>query len=125
MDKDSHKLELLRKALQLIWEKAKEDGQITEDEKAIIDTVTSSLESYEELYENAIEDGVITQEERNQLLDLEEEIYSEAYFTAMQDDVLTDEEAILFKILMKTVNPKADVDWVDREVRSSNIQKEV
>ncbi len=119
MEKAQKRLELIRQALNKLWEKAKEDGVVTEDEKAIIDAVTESLEVYESVFDKAVEDNIITPEERNELLDLEEKMYSDSYFTAMRDNILTEEEALLLKTLMLTINPKSDVSWLDVDLKKN------
>ncbi len=113
-------MERIREALTQIWQKAKEDGVVTDDEQAIIDTVTSSVEKLEETFEKAAEDGIITQEERNDLYDLEEKMYSDTYFTAMSDNVLTQEEALLLRTLILTINPNSDVTWLEKDIGSKD-----
>ena len=47
IDQTNKKLELFRKAVDLIIKKALEDQKITEEEQAIIDSVKESVEKYE------------------------------------------------------------------------------
>lgn len=119
VDRTQKRMDLIREALILIWKKAKEDDIITPDEKAIIDSVTTSIETLESTFKKAAEDGIITQEEMIELFDLEEKMYSDAYFTAMRDNILTEEEALLLKALILTINPKSDISWLESDISST------
>lgn len=115
MDKDQEKLERMKKALNLITQKAEQDGKITDEEKTILNSVKNNVEEYATYLEKALEDNIIDEKERNQLIDLEESIYAEAYFSAMNDNKLDGDEVLLLKTLIRSIDPKASVDWLDQD----------
>ncbi|MCY3414460.1 MAG: hypothetical protein INQ03_22625 [Candidatus Heimdallarchaeota archaeon] len=117
MDVVEEKAKQFKQAIQKIIERAKEDGVITEEEQAIIDTIKFNIESYQKMLEKALDDNIITQEERNQLNDLEEKIYGDSYFTAMDDKVISKDESTLIKTLLWSVDPDADVSWLKEDMK--------
>ncbi len=114
MNKEFDKLERLKRGFELLRARAMEDGIITQEEAAILEAVETNLAKYEKLVEDAAEDGIITQDEKNQLIDFEEKIMSDAYFVADEDNQVSKDEAELIKVLIKVIDEKASVDWLDK-----------
>ncbi len=117
MNKEFNRLERLKRGFEQLRARAMEDGIITEEESAILEAVETNLTKYEKLIEDAAEDGIITQEEKNQLIDFEEKIMSDAYFVADEDDRVSPDEAELIKLLIKVIDEKASVDWLDEDIQ--------
>ena len=116
MKLEKDKLERLKKAMESILEKAKEDGRVTEDEQAIIDTLEKSIDEFEKYLEVALEDGVIDEVEREKLHNLEEEIMSGSYFEAMKDEKITMDEILLLRTLYHVAYPTADTTWLEEDL---------
>lgn len=115
---EKQKLDRLKRAMESILEKAKEDGKVTEDEQAIINILEDTISNFEQYLEVAMEDGVIDEEEREKLHHLEEEIMSGSYFEAMKDEVITQDEVLLLKTLYHVAYPNADTEWLDSDLVS-------
>ena len=75
------------------------DDTITEEEKIILDSVTTNVDVFNSAYKKAMEDNVITDGEFLELQDLWHKIYDDSYTEAMSDKNLSDDEAaMVFKI---------------------------
>ena len=89
----------IRDVLLLLFNKAEEDGLISEDEKQIIDSVELSVERYEKELEKALEDGILTEDEIFLLVSLKKDILLDAWNKAEDDWQLSKEEEELIVLL--------------------------
>lgn len=78
---------------------AESDGDLDEDEKALIDKVRVDLSTYHEALEEALEDSVITKEELEELEGIKEMLVTNAVSLARTDQQITPEESALIKKL--------------------------
>jgi hypothetical protein len=85
--------------LLLLFNKAEENGLISEDEKQIIDSVELSVERYEKELEKALEDGILTEDEIFLLVSLKKDILLDAWNKAEDDWQLSKEEEELIVLL--------------------------
>lgn len=99
-DEDS----LLDKTLKILFDKAFEDGLVTDDEFEIIQTVEINIEKYTEALDKALEDNIITSEEADRLEQLKKEILKKAQEVAEIDGVVDEEETALLKKLTEALN---------------------
>ncbi|MFQ5887265.1 MAG: hypothetical protein ACE5HY_01045 [Candidatus Hydrothermarchaeales archaeon] len=77
-------------------EKALEDGCISAEEHALLDSISKNYGIYENSLKSAVGDGIISDEEEEKLRDLRKKVYEEALKVALADGVITeDEKAIL------------------------------
>ena len=86
---------------------AERDGEISDDEKDLINSVKVDLEVYFDALEKANEDNIITIEERAELEKIKEEIMENVVNVARQDEVVTKEERELVKRLASYMADKS------------------
>ncbi len=86
---------------------AERDGEISDDEKDLINSVKVDLEVYFDALEKANEDNIITIEERAALEKIKEEIMENVVNVARQDEVVTKEERELVKRLASYMADKS------------------
>ncbi len=80
-------------------EKALEDGFISADEHAMLESVSKNFGIYEDSLKKAVDDGVISDVEEENLRNLRKMVYEEALKVALKDGNITkDEQGILNNI---------------------------
>lgn len=89
---------------------ALEDGEITEDENAILTAANEYLKNFKELYDKAWKDNVITEMERKLLEKAQDRITTQIEDIANADNVITDEEKALLKVFE---------DVIEKEIKRS------
>jgi len=89
----------IRDVILLLFNKAEEDGLISEDEKQIIDSVEISVERYEKELEKSLEDGVLNEEEISLLSTLKKDVLLDAWDKAEDDWHLSRDEEKLIVLL--------------------------
>ncbi|MFQ6136957.1 MAG: hypothetical protein ACE5PM_07240 [Candidatus Hydrothermarchaeales archaeon] len=90
-------------AYRVMFEKALKDGYISEEEHALLDTISGNYGIYESSLKDALEDGIIDDDEEVRLRNLRKKIYEVALSTALNDGVITDDEKAILDHLKKSV----------------------
>ncbi|MHA2365997.1 MAG: hypothetical protein ACXAC7_18710 [Candidatus Hodarchaeales archaeon] len=80
------------------------DGIITEEEDAIIASVTWNLAQFAEVVEKAEEDGVITQDEVEKIDFFMAQIIRDPEILAHRDGKVTEDEAFLLTVIRKVID---------------------
>lgn len=88
---------------QEMLERALEDGYISGDEHAILDSISENYGIYEKSMKDAIKDGIISDAEEEKLRNLRKKIYEEALKIALTDSVITDDEKAILDNLKSSV----------------------
>ncbi len=88
---------------QEMLERALEDGYISEDEHALLDSISENYGIYEKSLKKAIEDGIISDVEEENLGNLRKKIYEDALKIALADGIITDDEKAILDNLKTTV----------------------
>ncbi|MFQ5975824.1 MAG: hypothetical protein ACE5J5_05885 [Candidatus Hydrothermarchaeales archaeon] len=88
---------------QKMLERALEDGYISEDEHALLDSISKTFGIYDNSLKEAIKDGVISDDEEEKLRDLRKKIYEEALKVALTDNEITEDEKAILDNLKTTV----------------------
>ncbi|MHA2365220.1 MAG: hypothetical protein ACXAC7_14770 [Candidatus Hodarchaeales archaeon] len=99
---------MLRECLKI----ALKDGEISTDEKKIIDSVLDDLEKFNKAYQQAWDDNIITKEEKELLNKLWNEIYNNSEKIAMNDRKITIEEFKLLKRISRTIRLSKGFDKI-------------
>lgn len=92
-----------KKIYNQILDKANEDGIITSDEQAIIDSIKSNISKYQEILEDSYEDEIITAEEQNDMYLSRKHMLEEALSIAKEDNKITQDEFKLLKIIRQII----------------------
>ncbi len=87
-----------------IAEKAKEDGEISDDEYKILEKVSFDVAEYMVFLEKASDDDEIDEIERKTLLNLRKKILFNAMEVASEDGRVTDEEHALISEIIRILN---------------------
>ncbi|MEE8358609.1 MAG: hypothetical protein V3R82_04285 [Candidatus Hydrothermarchaeales archaeon] len=89
---------------QEMLERALEGGYISEDEHALLDSISENYGIYEKSLKKAIEDGIISDiEEEENMRNLRKKIYEDALKIALADGIITDDEKGILDNLKTTV----------------------
>ena len=89
--------------IEMIGDIADQDGTISRDEQALLDSIFNDLSNYRVLVLDALDDGVITKEEESQMQTFRERILENANSMAMRDGEFTDDEEQLLESLLEFV----------------------
>ena len=79
--------------------KAMEDGTITREEKALMESISHGYGIYLSSVVKAREDGVIDEAEEAKIKELRKRIYEESLKTALEDGKIADDEKALLDII--------------------------
>ena len=91
---------------------ANKDGKITDDEKALIDSVSVDLNTYQQAVTKALEEGVITEQQQQSLDSIKDQILRNMYHVASKDKKITsDERALIEKIATYMIKDKKEYFW--------------
>jgi nitroimidazol reductase NimA-like FMN-containing flavoprotein (pyridoxamine 5'-phosphate oxidase superfamily) len=89
--------------LDLTWsavlDQSIKDGEITQEEEALLKTVRNNYLIYTDVLEQTLADGVITKDEHLLLKTVRGSLYKTAFHTALEDGVLTKDEWALLRTL--------------------------
>ncbi len=94
MDQSNHNRDLST-LMKKIADKAKEDGEISEDEYKILEKLSFDVAEYMVFLEKSTEDDTIDEIEQKKLLELKKKIVFNAMEVASEDGMVTDEEHAL------------------------------
>ncbi|MHA2029310.1 MAG: hypothetical protein ACW99A_08945 [Candidatus Kariarchaeaceae archaeon] len=102
------KLERLKQSL---LTKALSDGQISSEERMILNSINYDIDNLLDTLDDAFEDGIITSDEKSDLSELVQRISNDAETTASFDDYLSrDEESLLTRLKTTLVDIKKSID---------------
>ena len=80
-----------------LYQIAKKDNKVTEDELNIVGYVLDTLEELQDQVISAIDDDVITKEEKKALSKLTAKVVTGSHDMAFSDDILTPDESALLE----------------------------
>jgi hypothetical protein len=86
-----------------ILKAAKEDGIISEDEQALIDSIQANIAKYYRILDKSYEDGVITSDEEHNFYEARKIILEEALKVAREDEQITQDEFRIIKVLRHVI----------------------
>ena len=78
---------------------ASQDGIISKDEKALIDSVKKNIAKYFAVLNESYDDDIITSDEQNSMYRIRKQILDEALQVAKQDNQVTQEEFALLNTI--------------------------
>ncbi|MHA2503086.1 MAG: hypothetical protein ACXAE3_09460 [Candidatus Kariarchaeaceae archaeon] len=95
MPHDLHPSEINQKMIDI----AKQNGIITADEQAIIESVKENIAKYFEVLHQSYDDDIITSDEQNDMYALRKRIMDEAVEIAKDDNQITQDEFALLRVI--------------------------
>jgi len=87
-----------------LFEKAVEDGIITDEESSLIQSIELEMESFLKCFDNIIGDGIITEEKKNKLELLKTQVLNKAEKVATSDGVIDEDEQALMGVLERVLS---------------------
>ncbi|MFQ6137126.1 MAG: hypothetical protein ACE5PM_08105 [Candidatus Hydrothermarchaeales archaeon] len=83
--------------------KAAEDGYISDEERAILKSISKNYKRYLKTLKGALKDGLIDDREEEELRKIRRDIWKNALEIACEDGVISDDEKALLDILREAV----------------------
>ncbi len=99
-----------KKSFDRLVEIALRDGNISNDEKLLIDRITSDVDEYNQLLEDALKDNIIDEKERALLMKRRSKFWGDAKNIALADKSVSKEERALLEHLVEIIKELAMVE---------------
>lgn len=103
--------EKLDRLKQSLLNKALSDGQISAEERMILNSINYDIDNLFDTLDEAFEDNIITSEEKQDLVSLVKRINNDAETTASFDEYLSkDEESLLLRLKRTLVDVQKTIE---------------
>lgn len=86
------------------------DDTVTDDEAAILNSISSNYRFYLDALKNAMSDGIISKDESALLHTIKQSVYKSVIDTALKDGEITDDEERLLRKFAELLNVASDRD---------------
>ncbi|MCE7737007.1 MAG: hypothetical protein GPJ54_19130 [Candidatus Heimdallarchaeota archaeon] len=105
-----HIQEKLERLKQSLLSKALSDGQISSEERMILNSINYDIDNLYDTLEEAFEDNIITSTEKSDMVSLVDRICNDAETTASFDEYVSkDEESLILRLKRTLVDVKKTI----------------